>query len=77
MRTQLENQGHVQHVVDIVQKISNPEVDVEPDMLARYKVAIDTKMKLINKYLPDIKEVFSEVTGENGGPLQVQVNVRD
>ena len=67
LRDQLRAGGHLQHVVDMANTIANPANDLEPDMLARYKVAIDTKLKLINKYLPDVKSV--EVTGEDGAPL--------
>lgn len=67
LRDQLRAGGHLQHVIDMANTIANPANDLEPDMLARYKVAIDTKLKLINKYLPDVKSV--EVTGEDGAPL--------
>lgn len=68
LRDQLQAQGHVQHVVDIVDKLTNESADIERDMVSRYKIALDAKLKLINKYLPDVKAV--EVTGEGGGPVE-------
>ncbi len=59
----LEAGGHVQHVLDLCTKIEqNPEGPINA-----LKVVIDTKLKLINKFLPDMKSV--EVTGEDGEEL--------
>jgi hypothetical protein len=60
LREQLKSQGHIQHVVEIVDKLRDPTCDIEADMVQRYKYAVDTKLKLINKYLPDIKAVEVE-----------------
>jgi hypothetical protein len=56
LREQLQAQGHVQHVVEIVDKVRDPDHFIDNDMIARYKIAIDTKLKLINKYCPDLKQ---------------------
>lgn len=64
LREQLSNGKHVEHV-DIAQKLS--DLDAEPLEAAdvqRLKAAADIKMRLINKYLPDLKAV--EVSGEDG-----------
>lgn len=59
----LEAGGHVQHVLDLCTKIEqNPDGPINA-----LKVVIDTKLKLINKFLPDMKSV--EVTGEDGEEL--------
>lgn len=67
LREQLEAQGHVQHVVDILDKVNDPAVSIESDMLQRHKLVIDTKLKLINKYLPDLKSV--EHSGDSENPV--------
>ena len=67
LRDQLSNQGHVQHIIDIVEKLSDETNEIDANMVARYKVAVDTKLKLINKYLPDLKS--TELTGEGGGAI--------
>ena len=56
LRDQLSNQGHVQHVVDIVKEVNDPSIEYDQLMLQRKKLVIDTKLKLINKYLPDVKQ---------------------
>lgn len=73
LREQLSAQGHVQHVVDIVDKIRDKDVTLDSEMLARYKIAIDTKLKLINKYLGDDKSV--EITGDPDAPLLTGISI--
>ena len=68
LREQLEKQKHVEHVIDMVQKIADVDKDLEPDKVSRLKIAIDAKMKLVNKYLPDMKHMEHE-TGEGVHPL--------
>jgi len=69
LREQLSKQKHIEHVIEMVEIIRKPSDDFTNDMLARYKVAIDTKLKLINKYLPDLKA--SEITGPGGDPIEI------
>jgi len=71
LREQLEGQGHVQHVVEILNKISDLDSNLDSMELQRLKVVVDTKLKLITKYLPDLKSV--EHSGDEDNPLQVQV----
>tara|TARA_R110002020_G_scaffold237953_1_gene450300 strand:+ start:83 stop:382 length:300 start_codon:yes stop_codon:yes gene_type:complete len=66
LREQLSNQGHLQHVVDILEEIQNADL-MENEKLSRLKVVIDTKMRLINKYLPDLKS--TEITGDVDNPI--------
>ena len=63
LREQLEAQGHVQHVTDILDKMSNPQEEIDANIITRYKVTLDTKMKLIGKYLPDLKAQDINVEG--------------
>ena len=69
LREQLSNQGHVQHVVEMLNEIKDLQRDLDSNDLARYKVAIDTKLKLIGKYLPDLKSV--EHTGDEDAPIAI------
>lgn len=63
LRDQLANQGHIQHVIDIVQEINDEDKPLDQLMIQRKKIVIDTKLKLINKYLPDVKvEEFVDET---------------
>ena len=69
LREQLSAQGHVQHVVDILYEIKDLRKDLDQQDLARYKVVLDTKLKLISKYLPDLKSV--EHTGDEDAPIAI------
>lgn len=71
LRELLSKQGHLQHVVDLCAEVANDNNDLDPLMVQRKKIVIDTKLKLINKYLPDLKGV--EISGEGGGDLVIKV----
>ena len=72
LREQLANQGHVQHVVEILDKVKDESQEIDASMLARYKLVVDTKLKLMNKYIGDVKSV--ELTGEDGDPIKMQAS---
>lgn len=59
LREQLSNQGHVQHVIDLVRKVEaladQEEGEPSAARIGAYRTAIDGRMKLINKFLPDLK----------------------
>lgn len=71
LREQLSSQGHVQHIIDLVKKIGDEAGEIDKPMIDRYKIVIDTKLKLINKYLPDLKA--TEITGEGGESLSISL----
>lgn len=75
LREQLSQQGHEQHITDMVNKLMNEAVEVEPPMVKRFEVAISTKLKLMNKYIPDLKQSELEVTGKDGEKLDNIFNV--
>jgi len=70
LREQLANGGHLQHVIDLASKLADLDTNLEPNEVQRLKAAIDAKMKLVNKYLPELKA--TELTGEDGGPIQLK-----
>ena len=55
-REQLQAQGHIQHVLEIVEEVNDLSRPMENIDLQRKKVVIDTKLKIINKFLPDVKQ---------------------
>lgn len=76
LRDQLSAQGHVQHVVELLDRIADPDDTQADEMLARWKVVLDTKLRLIGKYLPDLKSV--EHTGDGSDPITEALNyIRD
>ena len=69
LREQLSHQGHVQHVVDLLDEVKDLSKALDQHELARSKVVLDTKLKLISKYLPDLKSV--EHTGDEDAPIAI------
>ena len=67
LREQLTAGGHLQHVIDIASKLSSGYLELESSNIAALKAAADIKLKLIGKYLPDLKAV--EMTGADGKDL--------
>ena len=61
MRRQLSAKGLERHVIDMIKELRTSP-DVDSNTIARYRVSIDGSMRLINKYLPDLKSV--EHSGE-------------
>lgn len=66
LREQLANQGHVQHVNDIAEKLRDLHTQLEPNDVTRLKAAADIKLKLINKYLPDVKMQEIDLSSSDG-----------
>jgi len=69
LREQLEAQGHVQHVVEIINDLTQVD-EISSLGLQKIRLIIDTKLALIKKYLPDTKQI--ELTGDPENPIQVQ-----
>ena len=72
LREQLSAQGHVQHVTDIAKKLTDLNGELDSVQVQRLKAAADIKLKLIGKYLGDVKAV--EISGADGGDLVIQVS---
>ena len=73
LREQLSAQGHVQHVIDISNKLADLDDILETTDITRLKAAADIKCKLITKYLPDLKAVeMSGVDGKDLIPISIK-----
>ena len=72
LREQLAAQGHVQHVIDNLEEMQKLDGTQETDKfnIDKLKIINEQKMKLISKYLPDLKAV--ELTGDAGGPVSIE-----
>ena len=68
LREQLSNYKLVEKVVDINDKIQDLGQDLPPEHVARLKIAMDVNLKLINKYLPDLKQ--TELIGDPDQPIE-------
>ena len=69
LREQLAKKQLVQEVLKKAKILADLEDELEPNETTRLKYAIDAELRLINKYLGDVKAV--EITGEDGGPLRL------
>ena len=67
LREKLSNQGHIQHINQILSDMMSVE-QIEAIQLQKNKVIIDTKLALIKKFLPDLKQV--EITGADGDDIK-------
>tara|TARA_S200002703_G_scaffold1223_3_gene2087 strand:+ start:9191 stop:9478 length:288 start_codon:yes stop_codon:yes gene_type:complete len=57
LREYLSSRGLVEYVIDLAEKIEEPGSDVQS-----LKASADIRMKLINKYLPDMKFVEGDLS---------------
>lgn len=68
LRLKLQAGGHLQHVIENVKKLQDLNIDMDNVAVRRLDVANNAHLKLIGKYLPDLKS--TELTGEGGGALE-------
>ena len=65
LREQLSSQGHVQHVIDIAGQLQKHHKELESSAIQALRAAADIKLKLIGKYMPDLKAVEHSQDPEN------------
>ena len=70
-RELLASQGHLQHVIDLCSKLSELDTELDATQVSRLKHVIDTKLRLVNKFLPDLKNV--ELANDGGGQLTINL----
>jgi len=68
LREYLSNQEHLRGVSQLIEKI---EVSSDSFEVTKYKTAAELKLKLVNKYLPDLKS--TELTGDGGGDIRATI----
>ena len=71
LREQLSQQGHEQYISEIISNLSDPEMEYDGLWVQRLKAAADLRLKLMAKYIPDLKS--QELTGPEGGDLVIAV----
>lgn len=67
LREFLSKKCTVEQLVDNVNKIEQLEADLTQEEVNRLKIATDFRVKLLSKYLPDLKSI--EMTGDDGKDL--------
>jgi len=73
LRAYLAERGKLDYILDNIEKIENLDTNLDVNELNRLKTANDQRIKLLSKYLPDVKAV--EVTGEEGEPIQARASI--
>lgn len=68
LREQLSQGKHVEHVIEISEKLREPESPLEPADIQRLKASADIKLKLIDKYLPSLKQVDMSLSNDERDP---------
>ena len=71
LRDSLSAGGHLQYVVVLAQKLADLEQKLDQVDVSRLKAAADIQLRLISKYLGDVKAI--EISGAEGGDLVIQV----
>lgn len=70
LRESLSAGGHLQYAVENIVKIEKLKSSKTSAFeLSKYKIAAELRLRLVNKYLPDLKQ--TEITGEAGGAIQI------
>ena len=70
LRAKLSAGSHVNDVIDNANKIQDLTLILDSTDIARLKAASEIKLKLINKYLPDVKQVELEANLNVSGELK-------
>ena len=71
LREQLAGKGLLQQAIEISEKLGDLNKELDANQISRLRAAGDLKMKLVAKYLGDVKSV--ELTGEDGGPVAIKI----
>ena len=73
LREWLSKKCTLQHLVKNIEKIEelDESVDTFANSLNKLKIANEQRIKLLNKYLPDLKNV--EIAGDGGGELTIKL----
>ena len=57
LREQLASQGHLQHIIELHKQLQDLDTDMDATQVQRLRAVMDSKHKLIDKYLPTVKPV--------------------
>jgi len=71
LRRKLAAQGHEQHLIETLKKIADLDEELDSLEIQRLRAAADIRLKIMNKYLPDLKQ--NELTGPDGGSLVLEI----
>ena len=70
LREMLSKQKHVEQASDIATEFKKP---IDRETQDRLKTKFDMHMKLVNKYLPDLKQSEVSLSGDGENPLALLI----
>ncbi len=70
LREQISKRCTVQQVLKNIEKMEEQGAAMESIELQALKAGTDTRLRLLNKYIPDLKQSDIELSGPDGGPIQ-------
>lgn len=72
LRTKLSEGKHLQYAIESIGKIESLEYsETSAFTLQKLKIAAELRLRLVNKFLPDLKS--AEITGDGGGNITINV----
>ena len=72
LRDSLSAGGHLQYVAEIAKQLGDLGNELDSVAVQRLKAAADIQLRLVSKYLGDVKAI--EISGADGGDLVIQVS---
>jgi hypothetical protein len=67
LRELLSNKGLAQQVIEIATKLENQHLELEASHIQALRASADLKLRLVNKYLPDLKAM--ELSNDPDSPV--------
>ena len=77
LREYLQERGSLQHLFDLIEKVEalDPRSDSFDKDLAKLKVSMDNRQKLLGKYLPELKateiDMLADVTVDHPNTIRL------
>ena len=83
LREYLQERGSLQHLFDLIEKVEalDPHSDSFDKDLAKLKVSMDNRQKLLGKYLPELKateiDMLADVTVDHPNIIRLVAELPD
>ena len=74
LREFLSQRNKADYILDSITKLEDLTQILERDEIQRLKIAIDSRLKLLNKYLPDAKIELETSDGRTVNPVEMLIN---
>ena len=71
LREQLSSKGLMQQVIESAVKLADLDTPLESIDVQRLTAANNARLALVKKYLPDLKQTDIEMSGPDGGAINV------